>query len=161
MSKLRCGSALVVVVLNAIGIAAAQAGTTCDVTFSLATPETLEVLDVFVDYSALEGTFVGSQGRVQCSSTLPDTGFMVVDSCSLSDNYCYSGSGRVLHFILTRSGGFEGNGDIVSCEFVAPLNRKPVIEDFRVEVRSALLLSNDMENSRPTTVDISKVVCAE
>jgi hypothetical protein len=147
--------------LCAASATSALAATVCEMTISVTAEEDLAVAEIAVDYSAVQGTFVGASEAVECSPLLSDTSIIKRDTCGLSDNYCYAGENRGLNVILSRQQGMEGGVPLVSCSFIAPESQTPSVESFRVQTRTATSLATGDDTPETPVATIDELTCSQ
>lgn len=131
----------------------------CDVTFALLDTQSIDALQMTVDYSTARGTFVGEGDRVQCESARSTVAVQGFDHCRASDSGCYAGSGRVLTLSATATNGVAGPTSFAICRFVALDVARPVATDFAVAVTAATEPGSTSDMAVPPRVSVADVSC--
>ena len=103
----------------------------CDVQFEFSPLEGDRLVEAYLDYSAAQGTFVGTRGKVKCRVSETTSSLVAYDACDKQDHYCHRGDGRTLALILQPASAFDGDHtQRVSCDFTTTSVRQPTPSDF-------------------------------
>ena len=145
-------------VLVACGASVAEANARCTLTFALSESPPLSAVQFTVDYSRVQGSFVGSGAEVECASLVTNAATSVVDLCDGDYAQCEWGEGRLLKAAVIANAGFKGPARLMRCTFEAA--EAPEVLDFTVQVDGASLArSSRSYGESESLLDIVSIEC--
>lgn len=104
----------------------------CILHFGLSESVPLSTLQFTIDYSNVQGSFVGSGLAVRCESPVTNASVTASDNCHGGYAECQWGTDRRLAVAVIGGPSFAGSGVIARCKFVSA--ELPAKTDFGVTV---------------------------
>lgn len=139
----------------------AHAGTTtCIIKIGLGASQLLSSAQFAVDYSSVQGTFLGAGLAAECRTSLPNAMITANDDCTGDYAQCQWGPSRSLHIAILDSGtGFAGPRDIAHCKFETAETISQL--DFKVTLEQATESTDSSDSIPPPLLDILAVECPQ
>ena len=140
----------------------------CNVAVSMISGENIGLLDFEVDYSRIQGAFVGQAKNVGCRVLAEDAAVQVTNSCQGGYDQCQWGDHRSLRIMLSKRqtfhseippslDGIHASSGLVSCQFYSA--EPPPPDAFQVVLKSATRRADGLLATPGPQLQVTSVTC--